>query len=127
MISIGIPEKGQRLVHHLEVPNGREYLFVDPENILYDALELNRGVQRTFFSPATAFSFLDRLRKGDGMNDLADVLSKWSRGKYHQETCNGLACWSRSLTSSMLLFRSTVHSSEARASAPSGRYLCVFR
>jgi hypothetical protein len=127
MISIGIPEKGQRLVHHLEVPNGREYLFVDPENILYDALELNRGVQRTFFSPATAFSFLDRLRKGDGMNDLADVLSKWSRGKYHQEARNPFACWSCSLKCFMSFFRSPVHSSKASASAPSGRYLCVFR
>ena len=80
MVSIGTPEKGKSLIQHLGIANGEKYLFVDPENILYDDLQLNRGVKETFFSPSTPFAFLDRFTKKDGMKELLEVLSKWNKG-----------------------------------------------
>lgn len=53
----------------------------DPENTLYDDLDLRRGVQETFFSPSTPFAFLDRFTKKDGMKDLFEVLGKWNKGE----------------------------------------------
>ena len=82
MVSIGKPEVGQNLVEHLELPNGENYLFVDPTNALYDALDLNRGVGRTFANINTPLAFLDRFTKPDGMKDLLDVLGKWSKAIY---------------------------------------------
>jgi hypothetical protein len=85
MISIGLPEKAQALIHHLELSKYGTHtmLYVDDvDNTIYDALELNRGIQRTFFNAATPYSFLDRLRKGDGMKDLGNILSKWNNGTY---------------------------------------------
>lgn len=79
MVSIGVPEKGQQLIDHLEFQGGEKYLFVDPENALYDALNLNFGVQRTFFNINTPFAFLDRFTKENGTKDLGTVLSKWSK------------------------------------------------
>jgi AhpC/TSA antioxidant enzyme len=81
MVSIGMPEKGKQLVEHLEIPRGQDYLFVDPENALYDDLLLNKGIKETFFSPGTPFAFLDRFTKRDGMKELTEVLSKWNKGK----------------------------------------------
>jgi hypothetical protein len=80
MVSIGKPEIGRQLIDHLEFAKGEQYLFVDPENALYDNLDLNRGVKRTFFSLSTPLSFVDRLSKPDGAKDLAEILSKWSKG-----------------------------------------------
>jgi hypothetical protein len=80
MVSIGKPEIGRQLIDHLEFANGEQYLFVDPENALYDNLDLNRGVKRTFFSPSTPLSFLDRLSKPDGAKELKEILFKWSKG-----------------------------------------------
>jgi hypothetical protein len=80
LVSVGRPEVGRQLVEHLNFQDGDEYLFVDPENALYDRLELNRGVQRTFFNANTAFAFLDRFTRRNGTKDLQDVLSKWSKG-----------------------------------------------
>ena len=78
MISIGTPKNLKALIQHLELPE--EFpLYVDPENTLYDALDLRRGVQRTFFNPATPFSFLRRIQDGD-LGTLGTVLSKWNRG-----------------------------------------------
>lgn len=57
------------------------FLVIDPENALYDALYLNRGVKETFFSVSTPFAFLERLKKPDGLKDLGEVLSKWSKGE----------------------------------------------
>lgn len=82
MVSIGVPEKGQRLIEHLEFDEGENYLFVDPENALYDALNLNFGVQRTFFNPSTPFSFLERFTKEDGLKDLGTILSKWNKAVF---------------------------------------------
>jgi hypothetical protein len=79
MVSIGVPEKGRALMEHLDIPKG--YLYVDPENALYDALDLNRGIQRTFFNHNTPFAFVDRFTKGD-TKELGEVLSKWSKAFY---------------------------------------------
>jgi hypothetical protein len=82
MVSIGKPEIGKDLVAHLELQDGDQFLFVDPENSLYDQLDLNRGVAETFFSPSTPLALLDRLTKKDGMKDLLEVLSKWNKAFY---------------------------------------------
>ncbi|KAG7361371.1 AhpC/TSA antioxidant enzyme [Nitzschia inconspicua] len=82
MISIGTPEKGRQLINHLAIPKGSDYLYVDPENALYDVLLLNKGVKETFFSPSTPFAFLDRFTKKDGTKELTEVLSKWNKAFY---------------------------------------------
>lgn len=82
MVSIGKPEVGKELVAHLELKEGEKFLFVDPDNSLYDELELNRGVKSTFFSLSTPFAFLDRASSKDGMSDLLQVLSKWNNAAY---------------------------------------------
>ena len=81
-VSIGVPEKAAQLIEHLELDKygSQHLLHVDPENALYDALDLNRGVQRTFFNPATPFAFLERFLQPNGMEDLFVILSKWSKG-----------------------------------------------
>mmetsp|Transcript_422 Transcript_422/g.602 ORF Transcript_422/g.602 Transcript_422/m.602 type:complete len:136 (-) Transcript_422:78-485(-) len=83
MISIGLPEKGKELISHLNLNSGEDYLFVDPDNALYDALDLNSGVVETFFSPATPFAFLDRFTTPGGMKELNQVLSKWMQGGFY--------------------------------------------
>ncbi|GKY96416.1 hypothetical protein MPSEU_000601100 [Mayamaea pseudoterrestris] len=82
MVSIGTPEKLASLIEHLEIENGSQYLYVDPENILYDELDLNRGIQRTFFNVNTPFAFLDRFTRKDGVDDLKKVLCKWTKAFY---------------------------------------------
>ena len=83
MISIGKPHVGKELVQHLELgESGMDLLFVDPDNALYDHLDLNRGIKETFFSPSTPFAFLDRLVKPDGMKELIEVMSKWNKAFY---------------------------------------------
>ena len=81
VISIGLPEKGNKLVEHLDVQDGIEWIFVDPENISYDALKLNSGIASTFASIDTPFAFRDRIfglnGRKDGMKDLLDVLGRW--------------------------------------------------
>jgi hypothetical protein len=83
MISIGLPEKGRILIDHLNLgaERGPKYLFVDPENALYDLLDLNRGIQRTFFNVNTPYAFLRRFTEKDGMEDLVNILSRWKDGK----------------------------------------------
>ena len=80
MVSVGKPHVGKDLIQHLGFHDGEEHLFVDPTNELYDRLDLNRGVQRTFFNANTAFAFLDRFARKDGTKELGEVLSKWSQG-----------------------------------------------
>ena len=58
------------------------FILSDPDNVIYDALDLNRGVRETFFSISTPFAFLDRLTKPDGMKDLMNVLSKWNKALF---------------------------------------------
>lgn len=82
MVSIGKPEVGKKLVDHLSVPNMAGCLYVDPENVLYDSLKLNKGVKETFFSIGTPFSFLKRFTERDGTKELSEVLQKWSKAVY---------------------------------------------
>lgn len=86
LVSIGKPEVGQKLLKHLEVKKGEEWIFVDPENTLYDALKLNKGIKTTFFSIETPFAFRDRILgfngRRDGMKDLLNVLGKWKDAVY---------------------------------------------
>lgn len=77
---------GKQLLEHLEVADGEQWIFCDPENSLYDALQLNRGVETTFFSIETPLAFKDRIfgsnDRKDGMKDLLDVLGKWKDAVY---------------------------------------------
>lgn len=86
VVSIGKPELGKKLLKHLEVDNGEEWIFVDPDNRLYDALQLNSGIETTFLSIETPFAFRDRFfgsnGRKDGMKDLLDVLGKWKDAIY---------------------------------------------
>lgn len=75
--------------HHLSLTN--IIRTVDPENALYDDLDLNRGVKETFFSPSTPFAFLDRFTKKDGMKELGEVLSKWNKGELCHFHCSLLS------------------------------------
>lgn len=82
MVSIGKPEVGKKLVEHLAIPNLANFLFVDPENVLYDKLSLNKGVKETFFTPSTPVSFLNRFTQPGGSKELFEVLSKWNKAIY---------------------------------------------
>lgn len=82
IVSIGKAEVGRDLCVHLGVEDGEEFVFADPENALYDNLDLNRGIQETFFNPATPFAFKDRLFRGDSSKELFEVLGKWKDASY---------------------------------------------
>jgi len=73
-VGIGTPEKGKLIAEH--VGYGSAHLLADPENALYDALALNRGLKETFFSPETPFAMLDRITSGN-TRDLLDVVGRW--------------------------------------------------
>ena len=78
------------------LPRAHEIFFVDPDNALYDALDLNRGVQRTFFNVNTPQAFLRRIVAQSqqqsqqqqhaaveaGTQDLLRVLQNWTRAAY---------------------------------------------
>lgn len=82
IVSIGKPEVGHALLEHLDISDGAEWIFCDPDNVLYDALNLNFNI----FTPATAFAFRDRIfgtnDRKDGLGDLFEVLSKWKDAVY---------------------------------------------
>lgn len=82
MVSIGKPGVGMDLCNHLGIKNGETFIFADPENVAYDALDLNKGVGVTFFNPATPFAIKDRLFRKEGMSELNEVLGKWSGAFY---------------------------------------------
>jgi hypothetical protein len=73
-VGIGTSEKAQLVAEH--VGYSTDKLLADPDNLLYDALQLNSGLQRTFFSPATPYAILDRLTS-QKMGDLNGVLGRW--------------------------------------------------
>lgn len=74
LVSIGVLEKGRAYVDETGFP--AEDLYADPENACYDALALYKGWGRTFLSPATPFSFLERFQK-DGAEDMRALLPGW--------------------------------------------------
>jgi len=138
MISIGKPEVGASLCDHLGVKDCSNFLFADPENKLYNDLELNKGVDVTFFNPATPFAIKDRLFKKDGMKRLNEVLGKWSGGKIYRLVLTSLLKLEFVGASSLLVHVliplfcgpfsiSILHSSKARASIQSGRNICFPR
>ena len=73
-VGIGTSEKASLVANH--VGYSTDKLFADPDNVLYDALALNAGLQRTFFNPATPYAILDRLTSRK-MGDLNAVLGRW--------------------------------------------------
>lgn len=82
LVSIGTPANGKKLADHLLIQNPGDFLFVDPENALYDSLNLNKGLKSTFFSPGTPFAFLRRFTTRGAMTELNEVLPKWSKAIY---------------------------------------------
>lgn len=81
LISIGKPSVGKKLIQHLGVNGGEDFIFADPDNTIYDDMDLNKGVAATFFNPATPYAIRDRLISGR-MNELIEVLGKWSQAFY---------------------------------------------
>ena len=86
LISIGTPETGKKLCNHLDIVDGEEWIYADPENDAYDRLLLNRGWD-TMIRPATAFRFRDRIfsgknKEGSSLKTLFDVLGKWKDGEF---------------------------------------------
>jgi len=73
-VGIGTAEKAKLVADHVGYSSTN--LLADPDNLLYDALALNSGLQRTFFNPATPYAILDRLTS-NSMSDLNSVLGKW--------------------------------------------------
>lgn len=82
VVSIGTPENGKKLMKHLSIPHFADFFYVDPKSVLYDSLNLNKGVVSTLFAPGTSFSFLRRFTQPDGMKELNEVLSKWNKAIY---------------------------------------------
>jgi len=72
-----------QLCKHLNIKDGEEWIFADPENDAYDNLSLNRGWD-TMIRPATAFRFKDRIFAGkdESLDKLFDVLGKWKDAVY---------------------------------------------
>ena len=73
-VGIGTSEKAHLVAQHVGYAPSK--LLADPDNLLYDALALNAGLQRTFFNPSTPYAILDRLTS-QKMGDLNNVLGKW--------------------------------------------------
>lgn len=70
------------MCEHLEIENGGEFIFADPENEAYNLLDLNSGWD-TMIRPATAFRFRDRIFGQSGsLNELFEVLGKWKDAIY---------------------------------------------
>lgn len=74
LVGIGTVERSRDFADVTGFP--KELLMADPDNVLYSALRLKKGVLATFFSQATAFSFLKRIRRGS-LGDLGTVLKTW--------------------------------------------------
>ncbi|GAX72876.1 hypothetical protein CEUSTIGMA_g331.t1 [Chlamydomonas eustigma] len=74
MVSIGTPERSKDFVARTGFPASN--LYLDPENITYDALQLKNTVQDTFFNVATPLSIAKRFAEGKS-GDLMDILDGW--------------------------------------------------
>merc|ERR1712194_463686 len=82
MISIGKPDVGRELINHLGLEKGEEFLYTDINNVLYNELYLNSGFLTSLVnSPATAFSFRDRIFNGK-MGVFMEVMGKWKDAIY---------------------------------------------
>lgn len=73
-VGIGIPEVGRDFCQHTGFdPN---FLYADPDNVAYEALELEKNVRALAFSPKTPFSLAKRFLDGRS-GDLITALQKW--------------------------------------------------
>jgi len=73
-IGIGTSERAQEFCEHVAFPVDK--LYADPDNIVYDKLQLIKNLPDTFFNPATPYAILDRVQKGK-TDDLQKALSRW--------------------------------------------------
>ena len=73
-VSIGTADRANDFAKETDFP--REDLYADPENECYDALELYKGVGRTFFSVDTPFAIKKRMDE-DRLGDLKEILPRW--------------------------------------------------
>jgi hypothetical protein len=73
-IGIGTAERAQEFSDHVKFP--ADLLFADPENIVYERLELVKGLQDTFFNPSTPLAIAKRLQE-NRVGDLAAALGQW--------------------------------------------------
>lgn len=73
-IGIGTAERAKEFCAHVGFPE--ECLYADPENVAYDALQLNSGIGSTFFRPETPLALLRRVFDGK-TGDLGNALSRW--------------------------------------------------
>ena len=73
-IGIGTPERAQEFCELTGFPAAQ--LLADPDNVCYDALQLNKGGITTFFRPETPLALASRVVSGDTA-DLSDALRTW--------------------------------------------------
>mmetsp|Transcript_49687 Transcript_49687/g.121320 ORF Transcript_49687/g.121320 Transcript_49687/m.121320 type:complete len:145 (-) Transcript_49687:139-573(-) len=73
-VGIGIPEVGREFCEHTGFDP--EFLFADPDNAAYEALELENTVRALAFNPKTPFSLARRFINGEA-GDLVNALTKW--------------------------------------------------
>ena len=73
-IGIGTDERAKEFCEHVSFPE--QYLYADPENTVYDKLQLIKNLPDTFFNPATPYAILDRVKKGQ-TEDLQKALGRW--------------------------------------------------
>ncbi|GLC33981.1 hypothetical protein PLESTB_000825100 [Pleodorina starrii] len=74
LVSIGTHARSKEFVEVTGFP--ADCLFADPDNALYDALGLVKGVGATFFSADTPFAIKRRMDEGR-TGDLQDIMSRW--------------------------------------------------
>jgi hypothetical protein len=55
-------------------------MLADPDNVLYDALGLNKGVRVTFFDRATPYAIWEDITSGK-IEDLKGVMREWVKYK----------------------------------------------
>ena len=74
-VGIGTYERSQEFVELTEFPS--KYLYVDPDNAVYDALDLVKSVKNTFFDQRTPLSLAKRFATPGKSDDLIEALSTW--------------------------------------------------
>ena len=73
-ISIGTADRANEFAQETGFP--LQDLYADPENECYDALDLYKGVGRTFLSVDTPYAIKKRI-DDDRLGDLKEILPRW--------------------------------------------------
>jgi len=73
-VGIGYPEIGREFCELTGFDP--TLLYADPENVMYEALELEKSVASLAFSPQTPFSLANRVVQGR-FQDLSKALQSW--------------------------------------------------